>query len=76
MSRTTMKINIAEYQVQGFISARSGKGMDYQKARATAAAAIGDARSATPIALQESFYSYLRFVRGPEGGFEYGWLLR
>lgn len=73
MSRNTT--NIAEYQAQGFISARS-KGMDYQKAQSAASAAIGEARGTTPIALQDSFYSYIRFVRVPEGGFEYGWILR
>jgi hypothetical protein len=67
-----MKINIAEYQVQGFISARS-KGI--QKAQSAASAAIGEARGETPIALQGAFRSYIRFVRGLDG-FEYGWILR
>ena len=71
-----MRTNIAEYQTQGFISAQTHKGMDYQKAQSAAAVAIGEARGATPIDLQDAFYSYIRFVRGPEGGFEYGWVLR
>lgn len=67
---------IQNYQAQGFVAARAKKGMDYQRALMDAGAAVVRARENTPLDLRHAFEDYRRFVAGPNGGYEWGWVLR